>query len=124
MNNKDNKYSAQHSIERFQERYGITITEREYQKLSLEVRTFLKSNNDKSNADKFSSTKLLSIHKGFSNDFAEVIDVEKTKDGIQYVIKIKERYSIEIFCVYETARDCITTFLPAKSFDAIRFVVI
>lgn len=93
---RDADYSVEHSIQRLQERYGMTITEKEFHHISNQVKEFLQIHNKKNE----------------ENDFALLYDVSKQKDCMSYVVKIKNFNGQIIYCTFETGRNCITTFLP------------
>jgi hypothetical protein len=93
---RDENYSVEHSIQRLQERYNITITEKEFHNISTQVKEFLETHTKKNE----------------ENEFAQLYDVSKQKDCMSYVVKIKNFNNIIVWCTFESGRNCITTFLP------------
>lgn len=93
---RDASYSLAHCQERIKERYGLDLSEKEYNELNNKVRDFLKIHTDR----------------GQGNDYALIFDVTKQKTATIYVIKIKSFKNKEIFVNYEDIRDCVTTILP------------
>lgn len=90
---KDNDYSYAHSVQRFNERYGKDLTLKDYQ-------------------DWCKSAKQL-INGCSVNDMTIISKQIVNQKNTSYVIHYKLSY--DLYFVYETERDTITTFLPPDS---------
>lgn len=89
--NRDNEYSVQHSIERFQERYNTTLTTKQYYDLCNMVREMVQNNQNITG-----------------------IEITSRKPLIKQWILRFNWNNMEIIPVFESKRDCITTFLPMR----------
>jgi len=87
---KDINYSLMHSLQRFEERYNQKISINQYYNLVKQARTFIAQNKNIKSKSVVSNL------------------------NVQYVITM-ELDNKEIWVVFETERDTITTFLPIKS---------
>lgn len=88
--NRDNNYSKEHSQQRFFERYGKIINDKEYELMVNSVRKMIDNNINIRSKNKASKT------------------------NTQYVIQTKIENQ-DILAVFETERNTITTFLPIKN---------
>lgn len=92
MSFRDKDYSIQHSIQRFEERYGKIISKNQYNILVEVVRNYIRENKFITGVNKVSKT------------------------NTQYVVNFIYE-NVNIIATFETERDCITTFLPYKKFS-------
>jgi len=90
---RDNNYSFDHSVQRFKERYDKELTLKDYQ-------FWCKCAKELINGKVFDDMIILSAQKASSTNMS-------------YVIYYKLSY--DLYFVYETERDTITTFLPPNS---------
>lgn len=98
---KDNNYSFDHSVQRFKERYDRELTLKNYQNWCKNAKDVI---NGKTIDD------MIIISKQKVNDM-------NTSYVIHYklLIDIHDKSHTDIYFVYETERDTITTFLPPDS---------
>lgn len=96
--NKDSNYSIKHCLERFNERYGKEMTEDTYNKYNKYVKKFMKTKED-------------------GEYIISIISETKINDkNISYILKMFVDDE-KMYFVYESERDCITTFLPIDSVE-------
>jgi len=94
--NKDNSYSITHCIERYKERYNKDMSLDDYNKLNNLVIKWLQ----------------------IPNNNIQIISKDKIiKNNYSYILETKFNEEI-IYFVFETERNCITTFLPVKSVNS------
>lgn len=93
---RNSDYSANHSIQRFKERYNKDLSVNAYNELNIKIRNFV---HNKKQYDEIKLIKKTIIDK--SND-SYVIEIIYNNDTI--------------YANFETERNCITTFLPKSSF--------
>ncbi len=85
--NRNNDYSKEHSRQRFLERYGKTINDKQYDQIVNTVRKMISENNNIKGKNKMSKT------------------------NMQYVVSLIFEDQ-DILAVFETERNTVTTFLP------------
>jgi hypothetical protein len=90
---KDSSYSIEHCIQRYKERYGKNLTIEEYTKLNKRTQNWFKYPTD---------------------EFKEVSKDKISEDNYSYILAYTFNDELT-YLVYETKRNCITTFLPVKS---------
>jgi len=93
---RDANYSIEHSLQRFKERYEQNLPLKTYQEWNSKIRNLIGGITQPSNMVIIKKT-----------------TVTKTNDS--YVIEITHENK-KIYANFETERNCITTFLPIKSF--------
>jgi hypothetical protein len=90
---KDQLYSIEHCIQRYRERYKKELSIDEYHKLNNEViKWFIKQD----------------------NKFKIIDKCNITNDNYSYILEHLLNNDL-IYLVFETQRNCITTFLPIES---------
>ena len=90
-NIRDNEYSIKHSIERFQERYNTVLTPKQYEELCTIVKKMVQNNQNVAGTEITSRKPLIQ----------------------QWILRFTWN-DMEIIPVFESKRDCITTFLPLR----------
>jgi hypothetical protein len=90
---KDQTYSIEHCIQRYKERYNKDLTVDEYNKLNKQVQNWFQTPNI---------------------NFKLIAKDPITKNNYSYILEHSLNGEL-LYLVFETERNCITTFLPPKS---------
>lgn len=93
---KDSNYSFEHSVQRFEERYGKVLTLEVYNKWNNLVKKWF--------LDKLDA------------NFTLISEDKASKTNTSYIVKYNSDIGV-IYFTFETERNCITTFLPPKSVE-------
>lgn len=95
---KDSTYSFNHSLERYSQRYNETLTLKQYNLWNDSVKNVVNNNKTNENIKIISKTKV-------------------NNNNVSFTIQlIKE----DVYLVFETERNVITTFLPRESFKKLK----
>lgn len=112
---KNPDYSFDHCVQRVKERYGQDLTLKQYNEWNKSLQLWVKTNGD---AIKFTKGKQTVEYNGIIT-LSNIMPLSKIKindKNISYTFKYVDSDSI-YYLVFETERNCITTFLPPKSFN-------
>ena len=113
---KDNDYSISHCLQRLNERYSLEVDQKQYNQWNKTIQDWIKKYGD---TIKITNSKVGFLTDLFLNSNIKPISKTKINDNnlsytLQFMTKINDK-SIILYLVFETERNCITTFLPPES---------